>query len=66
MKVKRFLAATALMASVAAFANQPKYVFLMIGDGMGPGPVMAAQNYLRLGSETPEAKMNMLQMPVSA
>lgn len=36
MKVKRFLAATALMASVAAFANQPKYVFLMIGDGMGP------------------------------
>lgn len=66
MKLRQILAGMALFAGIAAFGAQPKYVFLMIGDGMGPGPVMAAQNYLRLASDTPDARLNMLQMPVSS
>lgn len=44
-------------------APQAKYIFYFIGDGMGMGPVMAAQNYNRmvLGNSTP---LTMMQMQV--
>ena len=40
----------ALAASVLFFAAQaqnPKYIFMYIGDGMGMGPVVAAETYNR-------------------
>ncbi len=51
------------MAATAAYADAPKYIFLYIGDGMGMGPVTAAQTYNRsvLGNDTP---LTMMQMPV--
>lgn len=44
-------------------AERPDYIFYFIGDGMGMGPVMAAQTYNRmvLGSEQP---LTMMQFPV--
>lgn len=66
MNIKHLLCAAAVCFGTLAYGAQPKYVFMMIGDGMGPGPIMATQNYLRLGSETPDARLNMLQMPVSS
>ncbi len=44
-------------------AKSPKYIFYYIGDGMGMGPVMAAQTYNRvvLGNEQP---LLMLRFPV--
>ncbi len=60
--------AAALPTGVFAAENntaepQAKYIFYFIGDGMGMGPVMAAQNYNRmvLGNSTP---LTMMQMPV--
>ena len=35
-----------LAASLTVFAGNPKYVFYMIGDGMGMGAVSAAQGFL--------------------
>lgn len=40
-----FVAFAALILSFAAF-SQAKYVFYMIGDGMGPNEVLAAEMYL--------------------
>lgn len=56
----------ALAASVLFFAAQaqnPKYIFMYIGDGMGMGPVVAAETYNRtiLRSDKP---LTMMQMPV--
>lgn len=50
------LFALALMLTVAtASANTPRYIFYIIGDGMGMAPVMAAETYNRmvLKSEKP-------------
>lgn len=47
-----------------AFADDaPKYIFYYIGDGMGMGPVMAAESYMRdiRGASEP---LTMMQMPV--
>ncbi|MDE7388112.1 MAG: alkaline phosphatase, partial [Muribaculaceae bacterium] len=66
MKLKSIvLSAAALLSAVAAEAAAPRYVFYMIGDGMGPGAVMAAQTYNRmtLGNSEP---LTMMQFPVSA
>lgn len=55
MNIKHLLASVALLASVSAAAEcAPKYIFYYIGDGMGMGPVNAAQTYLRQ-TKAPEA-----------
>lgn len=64
MKLRVFLTAAAMtLAATASYAEAPKYIFLYIGDGMGMGPVNAAQNYNRtvLGNDEP---LTMMQMPV--
>lgn len=64
MKLRSVLAAVAIAASLfAAKAQSPKYIFLYIGDGMGMGPVVAAETYNRtiLRSDKP---LTMMQMPV--
>lgn len=65
MKLKSLIAAAALTASMVLSAQEaPKYIFLYIGDGMGMGPVNAAEYYNRtiLGNTTP---LTMMQMPVA-
>jgi len=61
MRFKILLLFAAL--AVAASARQAKYIFYFIGDGMGMGPVMAAETYRRtvLGGDRP---LTMMQMPV--
>ena len=64
---KNIMAAGALAVSaLAAQAGQaPKYIFYYIGDGLGMGPVMAAQTYNRvvLGNDEP---LLMMQFPTVA
>ncbi len=53
---KLLISLLALWAGTSlALAAAPKYIFYFIGDGMGPGAVMATDNYLRLvqGRNTP-------------
>lgn len=52
-----------LMLAVTIKAQQAKYVFYFIGDGMGPGQVMMTDLYKRaaLGDSLP---LTMLQLPV--
>ena len=64
MKLRHFLLGAALAgAAFSAEADSPRYIFYFIGDGMGMGPVQAAQNYNRmvLKGETP---LTMMQFPV--
>lgn len=63
MKIRKLAAAVAIMATLGASAQSPKYIFYYIGDGMGMGPVVAAETYNRviLNSDKP---LNMMQMPV--
>lgn len=63
MKLRTIIAAAALLSATAAMAEAPKYIFLYIGDGMGMGPVTAAETYNRtiLGNDKP---LTMMQMPV--
>ena len=63
MKIKAFIASAALMASLALSAQQAKYIFYYIGDGMGMGPSVSAETYNRVvrGNSTP---LTMMQMPV--
>lgn len=66
MRIRRFLFSAAL-AAIGAVAMQaaeaPRYIFYFIGDGMGPGPVMAALNYSRVVRNQPELLMT--TFPVS-
>ncbi len=65
MKIRIFLAAAlAAIMAVAASAAEPKYIFYYIGDGMGMGPVVAAEMYNRQvrRSDTP---LTMFQFPVA-
>lgn len=43
----------------------PKYIFYFIGDGMGPGPVMATENYIRMVQNNANPLV-MSSMPVSS
>ena len=64
MKLKHIITAAGLMAAVTVSAEEaPKYIFFYIGDGMGMGPVVAAETYNRtiLKNDTP---LTMMQMPV--
>lgn len=64
MKIKSLIAVALLGAAMTATAQEPQYIFYFIGDGMGMGPVNAAQVYNRtiLNNDKP---LNMMQMPVS-
>lgn len=61
--IRKLAAAAALLIAAGAVAQTPKYIFYYIGDGMGMGPVMAAETYNRtvLGNTRP---LTMLQLPV--
>lgn len=67
MKIRTFslslLTALAVWLSTAATAQAPRYIFYLIGDGMGNAVVNAAQTYLR-HTAGPESSLNMLRMPV--
>lgn len=61
------LATSMMLVSSAAFAAKaPKYVFYFIGDGMGPAQRQSAEYLLKTESGTPEAKLVMNSLPVSA
>lgn len=53
------------IAGALGWADAPRYVFYFIGDGMGMGPTLAAENYQRdvLGKTEP---LTMLQFPTVA
>lgn len=61
--LRTLLAALALLLSTTLYAQQAKYIFYFIGDGMGPGQVMMTDTYKRLalGDSLP---LTMLQLPV--
>lgn len=65
MKLKNLISTVLLCVSVLAQAQTPKYIFYYIGDGMGMGPLMAAENYNRtiLGNDRP---LTMLNFPVAS
>ena len=63
-KVKRTLMTLVALAALAATAQQPKYIFYFIGDGMGMGPVMSALNYKRTVQPLPQPKLTMTGFPV--
>lgn len=65
MNLKRLLSAALVFASVTSWAGELKYIFYYIGDGMGMGPVQAAQNYNRIirGNSDP---LLMIQFPVNS
>ncbi len=58
------LVALCVVATTFA-AKQPKYIFLFIGDGMGMGHVMAAENYNRLILKNLNS-ITMMQFPVAS
>ena len=62
MKLKAILCAAAIAASALTASAQAKYVFYFIGDGMGMGPVLAAETYNRevLKNDRP---LTMMQFP---
>ncbi len=67
MNLKALIAALTLGCAATAMAadKAPKYIFYMIGDGMGPSQVMAAQTYNRMTLKNDEP-LTMMQFPVSA
>jgi alkaline phosphatase len=80
MHFKKHLAALALAAAIlllatAAMADQPKYVFFFLGDGMSSAQIQATEAYLTTvngGKATvaedllkPENRLNMSKMPVA-
>lgn len=64
--LKKFISAAMFCGlAVAAAADSPRYIFYMIGDGMGPGQVMAAETYNRRTLRN-DSSLTMMRMPVSA
>lgn len=60
---KFLLSAAFAAAALTAAAQSPKYIFYYIGDGMGMGPVMAAETYNREVLDN-DQHLTMLQFPV--
>ncbi|MBD5174589.1 MAG: alkaline phosphatase [Bacteroidales bacterium] len=62
MNLKSIFTGAALSLALLSSAQQPKYIFYYIGDGMGVAPVNAAEYYNRmvLNNERP---LTMLQFP---
>ena len=66
MRIRHILTFALLaVASLAASAATPKYIFYFIGDGMGMGPVMAAETYNRTILNNPN-RLLMMQFPVAS
>lgn len=65
MKFRRILTALLLAVSVTTFAQNPRYIFFFIGDGMGMGHALATDNYYRtvLGHDN---HITMMQFPVAS
>ncbi len=65
MKLRHLFTAILLGAATASWADAPKYIFYLIGDGMGMGHITNAQVYNRiaLGNDAP---LQMMQMPVAS
>lgn len=64
-KIKTLILTALATATMTVSAAAPRYVFYFIGDGMGLGPVMAADAYNRMARK--EAKpLTMLSMPVAS
>ncbi len=64
MKLRKIILSAAIAAaSLSINAAQPRYIFYFIGDGMGPGHVMATQTFNRvaLGNTDP---LLMMQLPI--
>ncbi|MDE7426669.1 MAG: alkaline phosphatase [Muribaculaceae bacterium] len=72
MRLKKIIfALTAIVGALTATAHEtapkdtaPQYVFYFIGDGMGMGPVMGAQTYLRTVVDG-DSTLTMMQFPVA-
>ncbi len=62
-KLRNLISAILLLVAVSLSAQQAKYIFYFIGDGMGPGQVMMADTYKRkaLGDSLP---LTMILLPV--
>ena len=45
---RKLLLSLFALVALGVAAQSPKYIFYYIGDGMGMGPIVAAQNYNRL------------------
>ncbi len=62
MKLRHIILSLALSIASVCISASPRYIFYFIGDGMGPGHVMAGQTYNRvaLGNDTP---LLMMQFP---
>ncbi|MDE6489961.1 MAG: alkaline phosphatase [Muribaculaceae bacterium] len=66
MKLRKILSAVIAGAAVMPlWGASPKYIFYCIGDGMGPGAVMAAETYNRMVRKSTEPLL-MMQFPVAS
>ena len=65
MSKRVYLFFIAICVALTSLAQQPKYIFVFIGDGMGISPVQAAEAYNRevLADGT---SLTMLQFPVAS
>ena len=57
-------AASCAMGLDGAKPNKPKYIFLMIGDGMGEAQRQAAERYVRARNPAKGAGLAMNRLPV--
>lgn len=64
-RLHNLLSALLLLVAISLNAQEAKYIFYFIGDGMGPGQVMMTDLYKReaLGDSLP---LTMLQLPVQS
>ena len=60
---RKLLLSLFALVALGVAAQSPKYIFYYIGDGMGMGPIVAAQNYNRLILKNYKP-LTMMQMPV--
>lgn len=63
LRLRYLFALLAVTVAASLGAQQAKYVFYFIGDGMGPGQVMLTNLY-RLNATSDSLPLNMMQMPV--
>jgi alkaline phosphatase len=68
MKRRQFIgvlgAATVAVGAGAAKNGKPKYIFLMIGDGMGAAQVRIAESYARMKAPSKDFRLAMNRLPV--
>lgn len=66
--LRNLLAAAALTLALSVSAASPRYIFYFIGDGMGMGPVMAAEAYSRLvlGNDSVNRALAMTDFPAAS